>query len=162
MAGWNIVPLCSFGMGSKTFREWFSKLSRKVFTQLWIPDKRPLFVPKKIWPIKSRGLISCLAREIWDVTFSLIVILKLCISAEGTWSEWESWGACSSTCGQGTRTRVKSHYGGRRPCQGQPKETENCQGEMKKIKSDCYWNGIRWLWHMQSYSLGRQLFPKVL
>ena len=56
--------------------------------------------------------------------------ILLCFSVEGTWSVWQNWGGCSSTCGLGTRTRIKSHIGGRRPCQGQPMETENCQGKI--------------------------------
>ena len=51
---------------------------------------------------------------------------------DGEW-DWASWSACSTTCGQGTRTRTAScilgpFYAGM-PCEGNGSETEHCQGK---------------------------------
>ncbi|XP_019904855.2 hemicentin-1 isoform X2 [Esox lucius] len=50
---------------------------------------------------------------------------------DGNWSEWSSWEECSSTCGQGNRTRVRTctnppaqHEG--RPCEGKAVEAVVC------------------------------------
>ncbi|KAJ7986246.1 hypothetical protein DPEC_G00337960 [Dallia pectoralis] len=50
---------------------------------------------------------------------------------DGNWSDWSLWEECSSTCGQGNRTRVRSctkppvqHEG--RPCEGRAVESLRC------------------------------------
>uniref|UniRef100_A0A8C9R6U4 Hemicentin-1 n=1 Tax=Scleropages formosus TaxID=113540 RepID=A0A8C9R6U4_SCLFO len=50
---------------------------------------------------------------------------------DGSWSEWTAWEECSSTCGQGNRTRVRTcsnppaQHGGR-PCEGKAVEAIVC------------------------------------
>ncbi|XP_013395220.1 A disintegrin and metalloproteinase with thrombospondin motifs adt-1-like, partial [Lingula anatina] len=47
----------------------------------------------------------------------------------GTWHEWESWSACSVSCGGGSRNRTRSCYGpffDGYPCEGPDSETGNC------------------------------------
>ena len=46
---------------------------------------------------------------------------------EGSWSSWGSWGSCSTSCGQGTISRLRGHDAGA-PCSGSATETNSCQG----------------------------------
>ncbi|CDI97340.1 neurogenic locus notch protein [Echinococcus multilocularis] len=49
--------------------------------------------------------------------------------AQLTWSEWRDWGACSVSCGIGTRTRIRTCP---RPgeCLGKPEQTGICNGRV--------------------------------
>ena len=56
-----------------------------------------------------------------------------------TWGEWGEWGACSVTCGDGMRTRVKpcidADTSDSVTCDGDtPTDTENCNdGDCRKL-----------------------------
>ena len=55
---------------------------------------------------------------------------------DGEW-DWAAWSACSTTCGQGTRTRTATSTGpfyAGMPCEGSGSETENCQGKLPGVK----------------------------
>ena len=51
-------------------------------------------------------------------------------AVEGTWTTWEPWGACSSSCGIGTQSRTRNFTGGM-PCIGNKTDAQNCQSETK-------------------------------
>ena len=49
-----------------------------------------------------------------------------------TWSNWESWGSCSKTCGYGSKTRSRSKngpYNGGSECSGSSSESTSCNTE---------------------------------
>ena len=46
---------------------------------------------------------------------------------EGSWSGWNVWGPCSTSCGQGSRSRSRGHSEGM-PCFGSQTDSEICQG----------------------------------
>ena len=53
----------------------------------------------------------------------------------GEWSEWEDWGTCSNTCGNGTRYRTRrcddpEPTNGGMECVGAQLETEICNEEV--------------------------------
>jgi len=47
----------------------------------------------------------------------------------GSWSSWGAWGACSQSCGDGLKTRIRQcsppAHGGK-PCHGRPDDSEAC------------------------------------
>ena len=55
----------------------------------------------------------------------------LLIAVEGTWSAWSTWGACSTTCNSGSRTRNRGYSGGQ-PCTGSASDTGNCDSKSFK------------------------------
>ena len=46
---------------------------------------------------------------------------------EGSWSTWDAWGTCSTSCGQGIKSRSRGHSDGT-PCSGSSTQTGFCQG----------------------------------
>ncbi|XP_052780708.1 semaphorin-5A-like [Mya arenaria] len=67
-------------------------------------------------------------------------------AVDGGWADWFEWGACSTTCGSGSRTRVricknpKPAYGGNF-CDGDFEEFSNCSinPDMLKCSTDGEW-----------------------
>ena len=48
---------------------------------------------------------------------------------EGAWMSWGPWGTCSTSCGQGTKSRSRGHSAGL-PCTGSDTNVGNCQSEV--------------------------------
>ena len=46
----------------------------------------------------------------------------------GTWSAWDAWGACSASCGGGSKNRTRNFSGGQ-PCNGNSTDSQICTGE---------------------------------
>lgn len=56
-------------------------------------------------------------------------------TGEGTWDNWSSWGACSTTCdSSGSWSRSRSHTGNM-PCIGSDSEVASCQSKIKNFGS---------------------------
>ncbi len=55
------------------------------------------------------------------------------VAVDGQWGDWGPWGLCAGNCGEGTQTRSRQcdspapEHGGEY-CQGDPTETQSCQG----------------------------------
>ena len=49
-------------------------------------------------------------------------------AVEGEWEPWDAWGACTTSCDTGSRTRTRVFNGGQ-PCTGSSSETGNCESE---------------------------------
>jgi hypothetical protein len=70
------------------------------------------------------------------IVSALFLILKyfcffMCNSVDGSWGNWLNWGACSVTCGDGTRSRSRScnnpsPSNGGEQCQGSNVNSQNC------------------------------------
>ena len=50
---------------------------------------------------------------------------------DGSWSDWNNWGTCSQTCGNGTTSRTRTctkptPVNGGRNCSGNDKEVRSC------------------------------------
>ena len=73
----------------------------------------------------SSGTRSCQGKKI-TLPNLLPEFITFCI-VEGTWSTWSEWDTCSTSCGQGTKSRSRVHSGGT-PCSGSSTEADNCQG----------------------------------
>ena len=63
----------------------------------------------------------------WLKNFHVITYFYALFSVEGSWANWEVWTSCSTSCGQGTKSRSRVHSAGP-PCSGSSTETESCQG----------------------------------
>ena len=63
-------------------------------------------------------------------------LIKLSI-VEGTWSSWSEWGSCSTSCGQGTKSRSRVYSGGT-PCSGSSTEADNCQGLLAMANANIF------------------------
>ena len=64
----------------------------------------------------------------WEQAFPQICFPTIPHLVEGAWSSWGQWGACTTTCNSGSRTRTRIYTGGA-PCTGSSSETGNCVGE---------------------------------
>ena len=51
---------------------------------------------------------------------------------EGAWTSWGGWTSCSTSCGQGSKSRSRGHSAGL-PCSGSDTDTGTCQGRLKYI-----------------------------
>ena len=67
------------------------------------------------------SFISCQHKSL------LLLTVVYLFADEGTWSAWDAWGTCSSSCGEGTRTRMRNVTGGQ-PCSGNSTDTQICPG----------------------------------
>ena len=63
----------------------------------------------------------------WLKYFYVIACFYALFSVEGSWANWEVWTSCSTSCGQGTKSRSRVHSAGP-PCSGSSTDTESCQG----------------------------------
>ena len=66
---------------------------------------------------------------------NIIVLLFKIQGVDGQWSLWNAWGACSKTCGGGTKTRHRrcdspSPYGSGQNCVGNPTESIRCNTKL--------------------------------
>ncbi|XP_056379622.1 hemicentin-1 isoform X2 [Hyla sarda] len=77
-------------------------------------------------PPGQEGGKSCLGKAV-----DTIVCNTEPCPVDGKWSSWQSWGACSKTCGKGTQTRMRvcnnpsPSYGGS-SCEGPDTQTQIC------------------------------------
>ena len=56
---------------------------------------------------------------------------RFCVSADGNWGTWETWGSCSKTCGTGSRLRTRHcndppPLNGGEECEGNSFQRETC------------------------------------
>ncbi|XP_070587395.1 A disintegrin and metalloproteinase with thrombospondin motifs 17-like [Erythrolamprus reginae] len=53
-------------------------------------------------------------------------------AAQGTWTDWGSWSACSSTCGRGVSFRIRRciRLPGEDPCPAEPREYRVCEQKL--------------------------------
>lgn len=60
---------------------------------------------------------------------------------DGKWHDWEEWGACSATCGSGTRKRIRVNKAQEsfcgKPAAGSDVEYEKCSAQACEVDVDC-------------------------
>jgi hypothetical protein len=72
--------------------------------------------------------LDMLTNKFYSVVNRLIPFLCT-IFTDGNWADWSEWDSCSSTCGEGNQTRVRTctnpvpHFGGK-DCSDTNTETE--------------------------------------
>lgn len=62
------------------------------------------------------------------------IIFPQLFSADGAWTDWSSYGACSQTCGDGTQYRTRTctnptPVGDGADCVGDSSESQACQDD---------------------------------
>ncbi|XP_076859373.1 hemicentin-1 isoform X2 [Brachyhypopomus gauderio] len=110
----------------------------------WQKDGRPLQGSDRLHPLRNGSLAlygamsgdsgeyQCLAENEAGSTERTI---SLNVQVPGGYSDWEEWGSCSVTCGQGVQERVRlcnnpaPAHGGP-PCQGPSVESRKCQTQL--------------------------------
>ncbi|XP_062606198.1 neurotrypsin-like, partial [Saccostrea cucullata] len=59
-----------------------------------------------------------------------VLCIKAVCPVKGEWSGWTEWSACSVTCGNGYRQRIRFCADRRKPCRGKNFEKANCNAEL--------------------------------
>ena len=72
-------------------------------------------VGQRLKHVKVSLFIECHSKGVFIIFFAV----------EGVWSAWGTWGACTTTCNTGSRTRTRGYTGGQ-PCTGSSSDTGNC------------------------------------
>ena len=106
-------------VGDMLYQLWSRCTISLTYTQWWHTVLREFNRHRKLsrWGLPWKNY--------WSVHFCLSMLSL----AEGSWSNWGVWGACSTSSGPGTKSRLRAHSDGT-PCTGSPTETEGCQGEI--------------------------------
>ena len=73
---------------------------------------------------------NCQSKVFFSLQLHCSVVKVMCyFLVEGAWMSWEPWGTCSTSCGQGTKSRSRGHSAGL-PCTGSDTNVGNCQSEV--------------------------------
>ena len=85
---------------------------------------------------KLSRIIDILAYSWAKMTLQIYIFL---FNPDPEWSEWSSYGPCSSTCGQGFQTRRRTclESFGTQDCQGKSSESKGCNSQLC-VKGGCW------------------------
>ena len=73
--------------------------------------------------------------------------LNFVFLANGSWGEWDSYGTCSVTCGDGTKSRARScsnptPFGDGSDCSGSSSQSSSCNNEACPGKDEIHLVGF--------------------
>lgn len=121
----NTFFTCQSGSSSKDYlrpRSTYFKMS--LVPLIFVTFFPPFFL--------KGGKISSLFVIFANKLDSKLCLLSLSFSVNGGYSNWEEWGPCSSTCGQGFQERIRlcnnpQPANGGRSCSGPSIDSRKCQ-----------------------------------